>query len=249
VSARGGSPAAEEPATLAAVVDSTPVSRALATGALFARTLVRALADSNATDDLLLGEELTSVGRMRALLPLMQASDEGRAILLERPRGCELDVGALQRLPEGTLGRAYANHLARCGLDPKALGVPVTRGRTALENYLLERVRQTHDLWHTVLGLGTAGYEEVLVHAFQWPQLGMPYSALVVGFGTPKHFALEGRFGLAVTALPDAVRAGREAAPLLAYYWERHLQEPLAHVRRALRVRPAREWRGLDRAA
>jgi ubiquinone biosynthesis protein COQ4 len=233
---------------MVAVVDGTQLSRTLATAALFARTLVRALRDSNATVDLLLGEELTSVGRMRSLVPLLEATEEGQAILRERPRGCDLDVAALRSLAHGTLGRAYADHLARCGLDPQALGVPVTRGSTPLDNYLLERVRQTHDLWHTVLGLGTAGYEEVLVHAFQWPQLGMPYSALVVGFGTPKHFALEGRYRLAVTALPEAVRAGREAAPLLAYYWERHLHEPLADVRRALRVRPAREWRGIDEA-
>lgn len=205
--------------------------------------MLAALRDSNETEALLTGEEISSVGRMRALLPVLEASEEGRAILRERPRGRDIDLARLRALPEGSLGRAYVAHLDRCGLDPRALDVPVTRGERELDNYLLERVRQTHDLWHTVLGLGTAGHEEVLVHAFQWPQLHMPYSALVVGFGTPKHFVLEGRFRLLRTALADAVRAGREAAPLLAFYWERHLEEPLEGVRAALRVRPSHAWR------
>ena len=36
--------------------------------------------------ELLTGEEISSVGRMAALVPLMQGSAEGRAILAERPR-------------------------------------------------------------------------------------------------------------------------------------------------------------------
>jgi ubiquinone biosynthesis protein COQ4 len=210
---------------------------------LFVRSMLAALRDSNETEALLTGEEISSVGRMRALVPVLEASEEGRAILRERPRGRDIDLARLRSMPQGSLGRAYVAHLDRCGLDPRALDVPVTRGERELDNYLLERVRQTHDLWHTVLGLGTAGHEEVLVHAFQWPQLHMPYSALVVGFGTPKHFVLEGRFRMLRTAIADAVRAGRAAAPLLAFYWERHLEEPLEGVRAALRVRPSHAWR------
>ncbi len=213
------------------------------TVALFLRSMVRALGDSNETDALLTGEEISSVGRMGALVPVLEASEEGRDILRERPRGRDIDIDRLRAMPAGSLGHAYAAHLARCGLDPRALDTPVTRGERELDNYLLERVRQTHDLWHTVLGLGTAGHEEVLVHAFQWPQLHMPYSALVVGFGTPKHFVLEGRFGLLRTAIADAVRAGRDAAPLISFYWERHFEEPLDDVRRRLRIRPSAEWR------
>jgi ubiquinone biosynthesis protein COQ4 len=214
---------------------------------LFVRSMLRALRDSSATEDLLLGEELSSVGRMEALVPLLEGSEEGRAILRERPRidRAHVDFEALARLPEGTLGRAYVEHLSRCGLDPDALTTPVTRGRSPLARYLLERVRQTHDIWHTVLGLGAAGHEEVLVHAFQWPQLRMPYSALVVGFGAVKHLALEGRLALARGALREAARAGRAAAPLLPVYWERHWEEPLPALRVRLRIRPAASWQGL----
>ena len=123
-------------------------------------------------------------------------------------------------------------------LDPDALTVPVVRGPSAEANYLLERVRQTHDLWHTLLGLGTAPHEEVLVHAFQWPQLRMPYSALVVGFGTLKHLVPDGRWGLVTRGLARAMRAGRRAHPLLAVYWERHWEVPVAELRRRFAIEP-----------
>ncbi len=214
------------------------------TAKTFGRAFVRALRDSNETMELLTAEEISSVGRMEALLASMRASDEGRAILAERPRidSRRVDFRTLRAKPVGTLGRDFADHLERNGLDPDALDVPVTRGRSAEANYLLERVRQTHDIWHTLLGLGAAGHEEVLVHAFQWPQLRMPYSAFVVFFGTFKHLIGEGRLRALRTDLRAAFHAGASAAPLLPIYWERHWDEPTDALRARLGVRPAHRW-------
>ncbi len=210
----------------------------------FARALVRAMRDSTDTDALLTGEEITSIGRMARLVPLLEATAEGRALLADRPQltSATTDLADLARLPPGTLGREYADHVARCGLDIDALTTPVTRGATLEANWLLERVRQTHDLWHTLLGLGTAPHEEVLVHAFQWPQLRMPYSALVVGFGTLKHLVPERRWPLLHRKLPAALAAGQDARALIAVYWERHWETPLTDLRARLRVRPASAW-------
>jgi ubiquinone biosynthesis protein COQ4 len=214
------------------------------TARVFGHAMLRALRDSNETEQLLIGEEISSVGRMPALVPMMRASAEGRAILAERPRvGSDtLDLDVLRALPPGSLGREYADHLDRNGLALDALGLRVTRGRDETANYLLERVRQTHDIWHAVLGLGAAGHEEVLVHTFQWPQLRMPYSALVVLFGTIKHVIGEARWPVLSRELRSAYRAGRDASPMLAVYWERHWAEPLVALRARLGVRPAAAW-------
>jgi hypothetical protein len=64
---------------------------------LFVRSMLAALRDSNETEALLTGEEISSVGRMRALVPVLEASEEGRAILRERPRGRDIDLARLRR--------------------------------------------------------------------------------------------------------------------------------------------------------
>lgn len=211
---------------------------------LFTTHMLRALRDSSDVEALLVGEELSSVDRMGKLVPTLEATAEGRALLEERPRltSAEVDLDALRALPDGSLGRAWLDHLDRNGLDLDALAVPVTHGRTPLDNWLLERVRQTHDIWHTVLGLSTQAHEEVLAHTFQWPQLQMPYSWLVVTFGIPKHFLLEWRPRALRRRLPAAWRAGRRARPLIAVYWERRWHQPIDDLRRELGVVPADRW-------
>lgn len=206
--------------------------------------LYRSVLDSNDVEALLLGEEITSVGRMAKVAQQLEASVEGRAILAERPTiGSDtVDLAELAALPEGSLGRTYVEHLERNGLDIDALGTRVTRGAAEQDNYLLERVRQTHDIWHTMLGLGTEPYEEILVHAFQWDQLFMPYSALVVSIGTLKHLLPERRWPLVRRGLRQARRAGRDASPLLAVYWEKRWDEDIDDLRRWLGVRPASAW-------
>ena len=220
------------------------------TAVRFGRALLNALVDSTRTDELLIGEEISSVGRMDALVPLMNSSPSGRQILADRPviSTQTISIDGLKSLPAGSLGRAYAEHLAREKLDLDALTTPVTRGASELANYLLMRIRQTHDLWHTVLGLGASGHHEVLVHAFQWPQLRMPYSALVVGFGALKHMVAEHRFNALKDGIRSAHAAGRAALPLVTVHWEQHFDEPLTRIRRRLAVQPAITWRGVNDA-
>jgi ubiquinone biosynthesis protein COQ4 len=202
----------------------------------FTRAMTRALIDSHDVDALLTGEEISSVGRMQALVPVLEATEEGRSLLRDRPRmsSATVDVAALRAMDPATLGRAYMDHLDRNGLDLDALTVPVHRGPSGEARWLLERVRQTHDVWHTLLGRSTQPHDEVLVHAFQWSQLRMPYSALVVGFGVPKHLVMERRWRALRHELPQMIALGRRAGPLIAQRWEWHWDEPVAEVRRRL---------------
>ncbi len=223
---------------------TVPTEGRLRSALIFSRAMGSALLDSTRTEELLIGEEISSVGRMSALIPVLEATSEGRAILAERPRlnTNTVDFSALAAMPPESLGGAYSRHLSRYGLDANALTTPVVRGQDDVSNYLLERVRQTHDIWHTMLGLGTQGHEEVLVHTFQWSQLRMPYSAFVVSFGGIKHGLFEGRWRMLRHDLFAARRVGLTASPLLSVYWERRWTEPLGRLRAELGVVSATQW-------
>jgi len=64
--------------------------------------------------------ELTAGPVLPRLRDKMLASEEGRAILRDRPRinTQTVDMTALSNLPEGTFGRAYIAWLERCGVTP-----------------------------------------------------------------------------------------------------------------------------------
>jgi len=212
-------------------------------------SIVRALRDSTRTDELLVAEELVCRRRFNTILQTwhhqIALDPEALSLLCDKPRIAKRDVDfdRLRALPETTVGGAYARFLDRHGLDPDLLADPIGHWSGARYDdpdaaFLHERYRQTHDLWHALVGLGTEGHEEVLLHAFTWAQLRLPYSALIVTFGTLKHILLERRWQVLTRGLRDAYRAGLDAAPLLLVRWESRWDEPLDEVRRAYRIRP-----------
>jgi ubiquinone biosynthesis protein COQ4 len=202
------------------------------------RAMLRSLLDSSDVEALLRLEELTSTRGMAATLARVRHSDEGQRLLNERPalNSSTVDLTALGAMPANTLGYAYARHLRENGLDLDALSVPVTASDDPDRNWMLERIRQTHDIWHTMLGRSTEPHQEVLVHAFQWGQMNMPYSWLVVVFGVLKHFVGERRWRLLRKELPRMLRAGGRAEFLAGVYWEERWAEDLGELRRRLRV-------------
>ena len=102
----------------------------------------------------------------------------------------------------------------------------------------MSRLRQCHDLWHVLIGLGTEGYEEVLVHCFSVAQTGLPYSTIIIGLGTIKHMVFEGRWSTLVHDTRAAYSSGSNARPILAAYWERRWDQPLRDVRREFGIVP-----------
>ncbi|MEN8181782.1 MAG: Coq4 family protein [Myxococcota bacterium] len=202
--------------------------------------LVRVLADSERTGEIHVAEELTGRGHFDNLRQTLFDNDEGYALLQDRPELCsdQVDYDALRRLPTDTLGLAYVDHLDRNRLSADSQAAPTRYIDDPEIAYLMRRFRQTHDVWHALVGLGTHGHEEVLLHAFSWGQLRLPVSAMVVLFGGLKHLVLEARWGTLRRGLPEAHAAGRAASPLLPVYWERHWSEPIAEVRERLRIAP-----------
>lgn len=163
-------------------------------------------------------------------------------LLATRPelRSREVDFDQLRALGPGTLGASYVGHLDRNGLNADSQAAPTTLIDDPDEAYVVRRFRQTHDVWHALVELGTSGHEEVLLHAFSWGQLRLPVSALVVIFGSVKHMVLEGRWRAFRHGLWEAYRAGRDAEPLMPVVWEDLWHVSLVDVRARYNVRPLR---------
>ena len=204
------------------------------------QAVVRVLGDSTKTHEIHRVEEITGRPRYRRLLEQFSASPEGQRLLRERPElsSDHVDYDALRKLPRDTLGGAYVHHLDAHNLSADYQAAATRHVDDPDMAYLMRRFRQTHDVWHALLGLGVEGHEEVLIHWFTYGQLQLPVSALIMLFGTMKHIVLEKRWGALRHSALEAYRAGKEAAPLLAVIWEDQWEDPIDAVRSRYHVHP-----------
>lgn len=209
------------------------------------KAVVRVMGDSTRTEEIHRVEEITGRPRYRALLDELRALPEGRRILDERPELSSrfVDYDYLRTLAPHTLGGAYVRHLDTNGLSADYQAAETRHVDDPDMAYLMRRFRQTHDVWHALLGIGITGHEEVLTHWFSYGQLRLPVSAMIMVFGTLKHMVLEARWATLRHSLMEAYRDGRDAAPLLAVIWEDQWEVPIDHVRAAYNVRALeRRW-------
>lgn len=205
-----------------------------------AKAVVRVMADSTKTHEIHRVEEITGRPRYRRIMKEMATTTEGQRLLAERPElsSDHVDYDYLRSLPETTLGGAYARHLDRNGLSADYQAAATRHVDDPDMAYLMRRFRQTHDVWHVLMGIGITGHEEVLTHWFTWGQLRLPVSAMIMFFGSLKHFVAERRWGIVRHGAMEAYRSGRDAAPLLGVVWEDLWEEPLEDVRAAYGVKP-----------
>ncbi len=205
-----------------------------------ARAIGRVLLDSERTEEIHRVEELTGGRRFERFLRETSGDAELAELLADEPelRSDQVDFDWLRELPAGTLGHAYIHHLDDNGLSADSQAAPTTQVDDPTIAYLMRRFRQTHDVWHALMDLGTAGHEEVIIHAFSWGQMRLPVSALVVFFGTLKHIVFEARWCALRHALLEAYVNGRNAAPLLPVHWERMWEDDIVEVRARYNIKP-----------
>lgn len=144
-----------------------------------------------------------------------------------------VDLDRLAALPEGTLGHAYAKFLRSRGLTPELFdGAPpgITNAR---RSYVVQRMRQTHDLWHVVTGCETDPAGEIALQAFTFSQTRSPGSAFLAVFGALRRVREHRDVGI-VRDVVKLYRTGRQAGRLPTFAWEDHWETPLAEVRAML---------------
>ncbi len=207
---------------------------------LVSRAVVRVLADSTRTEEIHITEEVTGRPGMRRFMRNHGHTEEYRQLLLNRPelKNEQLDYQFLRSLPATTLGGAYMRHLDSNNLSAESQAVGTTLIEDETMSYLMRRFRQTHDIWHVLMGLGVEGHEEVIIHSFTLGQTHMPVSYLVIFFGTIKHLILEKRWKAIRYALWHAYRSGLRAKPLLLVTWENMWEKDLNDVRREFNISP-----------
>ncbi|XP_011844055.1 PREDICTED: ubiquinone biosynthesis protein COQ4 homolog, mitochondrial [Mandrillus leucophaeus] len=194
------------------------------------------LAAGSASDMVAVLGETTGHRTLKVLRDQMRRDPEGAQILQERPRisTSTLDLGKLQGLPEGSLGREYLRFLDVNRVSPD------TRAPTRFVDdeelaYVIQRYREVHDMLHTLLGMPTNILGEIVVKWFEAVQTGLPMCILGALFG-PIQLSAQSLQVLVSELIPWAVQNGRRAPCVLNLYYERRWEQSLRALREELGI-------------
>jgi ubiquinone biosynthesis protein COQ4 len=174
------------------------------------------------------------LGRTQQLVAEVKRSPEGARALAEKPRVGAFDLDTLAKLPEGTLGREFADHMHKNKLDPSAL--PSMPGRTELE-FFRAHLYETHDILHVVTGFDTDVAGELGLQAFYLAQFpgGLPPALLAGGLLNTMIYAIDQR-DIRMRAIVRGWLLGKRSRPFFGVRWGELWGVPLADVRAQLGV-------------
>jgi ubiquinone biosynthesis protein COQ4 len=169
----------------------------------------------------------------------------GGAIAYRRRELAEIlsDRAFLERLPEGSVGRAYLNFTTSENISAQGL---IEESRKAIEDEIdLEhpytwygrRLRDVHDLWHVLTGYGRDALGEASLVAFSYAQT-KSHGFGLIGFAGALKLRQESPRQPMMRAVWEGYRNGAKAAWLPGEDYVRLLSEPLAAARVRLKINP-----------
>lgn len=195
------------------------------------------LADPDRTDRVFVIIDALSGNTGERLFQRFAATPTGRCVLAEqRDILARLsDRDALAALPDGSLGRHYAEFMSAEQISADGLVAASEQGGSGPNEdperaRFGARLRDTHDLWHVATGYSRDLLGEASLLAFTFAQTRNPGIGLIVAMAWWKAGALAG----ARRMIFDAYRRGGRSAWLPGADWEALLSRPLAEVRDAL---------------
>ncbi|MEO0481207.1 MAG: Coq4 family protein [Planctomycetota bacterium] len=145
------------------------------------------------------------------------------------------DLDRLIELPAGSLGHEFARHIRDNGFDPDYFRKIKVRTDA---DYVMMRVRQTHDIWHMVTGFQTDRIGEVSLKAFELAQLRRPMAAVICS-GAVIRFLMKDPEGLSdlLHGISIGYRLGLGSEQFLGQKWEEHWERSITEWREMLGVR------------
>jgi len=180
--------------------------------------------------------EALSFNNPERLLRRFRADPTGARLLAERRDLLEIltDRERLEAMPADSLAAAYLAFLDSEGIsaeglvEASAVSSEATDGDVA---FLRARMRDSHDLWHTVMGYQGDLLGESALLAFTFAQTGHPGVGFLAGLG----FVLAPERAIR-RVITDGFKRGRRAGWLVAADWAELLPMPIGEVRERLGV-------------
>ena len=172
----------------------------------------------------------------------LQQAEQGRRLLAEQPNLIPLlsDREGLRALPEGSLGREYLAFVEAEGISADGLvdasDIARQRKEAAELRWIRNWLRDSHDLWHTVLGYKGDLVGEAALLAFSHQQTRNIGVGLIATMAWFKIGRVTDRNLGAREVIINGRRRAKQSAWFLQVPWHEWLARPVDEVRRDLGV-------------
>ena len=170
-------------------------------------------------------------GLFRLSLETLMKDPESAARIKERYLSKESpNLNALKNLPKNTLGYAFYKFITDRNLEIDFY--PELNGNDDDATYVRRRGRQTHDIWHTVTGIGSDQAGEMKLSAIYVAQIYSPFNALFLLIGMIYClFKQPHRLREYFDAVAEGWIMARTIRPLFGAKWELMWDRPLQDIR------------------
>jgi ubiquinone biosynthesis protein COQ4 len=151
----------------------------------------------------------------------------------QRPRFGPIDLEELEQLPPGSLGFVFAGHCRARSLDPNLVHIPPDDD----VGWLVNRMYQTHDLWHVLTGWGNDLAGEVGLGGFYCAQLRSPtFFGYMLALVLLNVISRRADLDEILAAFVSGYRGGRAARPLFGADWAALFPLPIGEVRQRFAI-------------
>ncbi|CAG5018866.1 unnamed protein product [Parnassius apollo] len=180
--------------------------------------------------------EVTGGNSIKYMREKMLETNEGAKILIEQPRINSRTVcfKTLSEMPEGTVGRVYANFMKDNNITADSR-LPVQFIADPDLAYVLQRYREVHDLVHATLFMKTTMLGEVTIKWVEGIQTKLPMCISGGIWGAarlkPKHRQLYLKY-----YLPWAIMTGNNAKYLQGIYFEKRWDQDIDDFHKEMNI-------------
>ena len=157
-----------------------------------------------------------------------------KSLVKERWRPQPIDLSALQTLPEGSLGRCYADQLIRQDITPETLIDPSPVDSE--KDFIVHRLKETHDITHVLTGFGIDGASELGLQGFNLAQNRSPLAVMLIFGGMLSALQNDEALSPMLRALAQGFQMGLDAELVIARKLEDGWDRPLADWQRELNL-------------
>ena len=183
--------------------------------------------------------------QMEQCLKWMKQDPATAKMIEEQYMGADYDLEAMLKMSKGSLGWTYAKVMTEINYDPKFYRLRETESDT---DYVINRIRKTHDLHHILTGFSMDDYGEAGVISVTVAQTGYPGWMLIDLLSMLLNFfAGDNDLGIDVEydfdTISTGIKMGRAAKPLFPVKWEECFELPLEQLRADLKIKPVTEGR------